>query len=241
MSRKPLHAKMLDFLGDLYKSLRFSFHHLQAKKRFGNYYFPYRSLHKGETANILANGPSLNAELKILQEENMRLENSLVVNYFSFSPLFFQIKPKYYCLADPLFFSESRYTESVYKLFMNLNNVSWKMELFVWIQGVDTIKKYVQNKNITIVGISTLQYEGFESKRNEFLKTGRAVPSFVNVTIMGLYVLLNRGYDTINLYGVDHTFLKEIVIDDENDLCVLNHHFYGDEFRKIIEIREGIK
>lgn len=239
MSKRPLHAKVLDFFGDLYKSLRFLFHHLQEKKRFGNYYFPYRPLHKGETAIILANGPSLNTEVEGLMKENFSLENSLVVNYFAFSSLFEQIKPKFYCLADPLFFTESRYTDNVHRLFSELNTVSWKMDLFVWIQGTDTIKKYVNNKNITIIGISTLRFEGFESQRYDYMKKGKAVPSYVNVTIMGLYVLLNLGYDTINLYGVDHSFLAGLCVNDDNKLCINDHHFYGSEKRAFAPKMDG--
>lgn len=239
MLKRPLHAKVLDFLCDLYKSLRFSFHHLQEKKRFGNYYFSYRPLHKGETANILANGPSLNSELKGLMTENSILNNFLVVNYFALSNLFEKLKPKFYCLADPLFFTEDRYSDNVYKLFSELNKISWKMDLFVWIQSVDTIKKYVNNKNINIIGVSTLQFEGFKSQRYDYMKNGKAVPSYVNVTIMGLYILLNLGYDTINLYGVDHSFLAGLCVNDDNRLCINDHHFYGSEKRVFAPKMDG--
>lgn len=239
MSRRPLHARFLDFFSDLYRSFRFSFHHLQEKKKFGDYYFAYRPLHKGESVNILANGPSLNNELEALMKENSSLKNSLVVNYFAFSSLFEQLEPQYYCLADPLFFTEDRYTENVYRLFAELNKVFWKMDLFVWIQGVETIKKYVKNENITINGVSTLQFEGFEAQRNNYLKMGKAVPSYVNVTIMGLYVLLNLGYDIINLYGVDHSFLAGLCVNDDNRLCINDHHFYGSEKREFAPKMDG--
>lgn len=239
MSKIPLHAKFFEFFGNLYKSLRFSFHHLQEKKRFGNYYFSYRPLHKGETANILANGPSLNIELADLMKGKSSLENSLVVNYFAFSYLFIKLEPKYYCLADPLFFTEELYTDNVYSLFSALNKVSWKMNLFVWIQGAETIKKYVHNENITIIGVSTLQFEGFEKQRYGYMKKGKAVPSYVNVTIMGLYVLLNLGYDTINLYGVDHSFLAGLCVNDDNRLCINDHHFYGSEKRVFAPKMDG--
>jgi len=241
MSKRPLHIRTMDVFSYIVASLRFAYHQRQEKKLYGDYFFSYTPLHKGESIRILANGPSLNKELEELISKNIDLSNSLVLNYFVSSDIFTKIKPRYYCLADPLFFTEENYTEKVHKLFEELNKVDWEITLFVWIQGVATINKYVQNKNITIKGISTLTYEGSESRRNEYYEKGIAVPSYVNVTIMGLYVLLNLGYSEICLYGVDHTFLKEIVIDDDNDLCILNQHFYGDEFRKYNEIRDGIK
>lgn len=238
MSRRRVHAKIENFILGTYDSMKFLYLFIKERRKY-NYFFPYRPLHKGETVNILANGPSLNVELEGLMKENSSLDNSLVVNFFVFSDLFFKIRPKYYCLADPLFFTENRYTENVLKLFAGLNKVSWQMELFVWIQGVDIIKKYINNDNIKIVGVSILRFKGFESKRYSSYKKGIAVPSYVNVTIMGLYVLLNLGYDTINLYGVDHSFLAGLCVNDDNRLCINDHHFYGSEKREFAPKMDG--
>ena len=228
MLRKPLHAKILDFFGDLYKSLRFSFHQLQEKKRFGDYYFPYRYLHRDETAIILANGPSLNTELEGLMKENSSLENSLVVNYFVESELFVQIKPKYYCLADPVFNIKECLTDRTKNTYKELNRlVSWPMTIFIWKGAEKMVSEFIDNSLIKIVGLSILRFEGFESKRYEYFKNGIAVPSYVNVTIMALYALLNLGYSTIYLYGVDHTFLTGVCVNERNRLCVIDKHFYG--------------
>ena len=47
---------------------------------------------------ILANGPSLKEVLPKLQMDK-------VLNFFGMEAVFTRIKPKHYCLADPMFFS----------------------------------------------------------------------------------------------------------------------------------------
>lgn len=230
MSKRPLHAKILNFFGEVYKSFRFSYHHLKERNTFGNYNFPYESLHKGETVYILANGPSLNEEIAVLLKNSPDLSNSLVVNFFAESDLFLQIKPRFYCLADPMFNVKEMMTEREGELFRSLNqSVNWSMTLFVWKKAEANIAKFITNPNITIKGLSILTFEGFESNRYKYYKRGVAVPSYVNVTIMALYALLNLGYSTIYLYGVDHSFLAGLGVNDDNRLCIVDKHFYGTE------------
>lgn len=230
MLRKPLHARILFFLGEAYKSFRFLYHYLQEKRRFGNYQFQYKSLHKGEIVNILANGPSLNEEIGVLLKNHTDLSNSLVVNFFVESDLFLQIKPKFYCLADPGYNVERLITQREIDTFNTLNcDVTWPMTLFVWKKGEKMISEYISNPNIKIVSLSILKFEGFEACRYKCYKKGIAVPSYVNVTIMALYALLNLGYSTIYLYGVDHSFLAGLGVNDNNRLCIVDKHFYGIE------------
>ena len=211
MLKRPFHARLLDYFGCAYKSLRFTFHHLQEKKKFGNYYFPYNPLHNGDTVNILANGPSLKEEIALLSDNHIYLSESVVVNFFVESNLFLQIRPKYYCLADPGFNLKCKQTEKTENVFKELNVlVCWPMTLFVWNSAVGMVKEYISNPNITIIGLSVLKFEGFEKDRYKYYKEGKAVPSYVNVTIMAIYSMLHLGYSTINLYGVDHTFLTNL-------------------------------
>lgn len=242
MSLINIYHNFILLFKECFGSFVFFMRKLRYQTQVGNYLFPYNASHKGQIVRVLANGPSLNDEIDDLINKKVDLSNSAVVNYFATTDYFLEIKPKYYFLADPLFFTESKYTDKVYNLFTTLNeSVTWDITLFVWKEGLDTIKKHINNKMIKIIGIGTITYDGFESKRNQYYKKGLAVPSYVNVTIMCIYVLLNMGYSTICLFGVDHSFLSSICTDDDNDLCVVDHHFYGDEYRKIIEVRNGVK
>ncbi len=219
----------LRFINYLFKSLLFVLYSIIEHKRFGNYHFPYREDFKGHSVFIFANGPSLNEEIDDLKRKGLDLSESLVVNFFANTDLFEQIKPKYYCLADPAFFVEPQKRSERINLLLNTINskVSWPMTVFVWKLGEQNMKKEFSNKSITIEPLSILRYEGFPKLRNILYKKGWAVPLYVNVTIMAIYALLNLGFDTIKLYGVDHSFLRDLCVNDDNQLCINDHHFYG--------------
>lgn len=228
MSKRPLHARFLDFFGGLYKSLRFSYHYIREKNKYGDYKYLYTETYKGKSVYILANGPSLINEIDSILSNGKILDDILVVNFFLESDYFKQIKPNYYCLADPCFNKREKLndrTKNVYKVLNIL--VDWPMTLFVWNQAVDMVTEYIHNPYIKIKGLPILRFEGFEENRYQFYKKGIAVPTYINVTIMALYALLNLGYSTIFLYGVDHTFLCNLVVGDDNILYVDDKHFYG--------------
>ena len=70
-----------------------------------------RKLHKsfsrrysGEVA-IVANGPSLREVLSKFQMDKFSDTDFNVLNFFGMEAVFTRIKPKHYCLADPMFFS----------------------------------------------------------------------------------------------------------------------------------------
>ena len=230
MSIRRLHSKIRGFVKNSYGWCKYSYLYMQEKRRFGNFYFPYRPLHKGEGVYILANGPSLKDEILELMETGMELQESLVVNFFVESDLFKKIRPKYYCLADPCFNKETLLKGRWKDVYVKLNKeVSWPMTLFVWKEAEFMVRGLIDNPMIRIETLSILLFSGFESKRLESYKKGTSVPSYVNVTIMALYVLLNLGYSKIYLYGVDHSFLAGLSVNDNNRLCMVDKHFYGVE------------
>lgn len=228
MLNKPLHAILQDIVKDVYASIKFIYRRCRERLRNGNYYFPYRTDNLGHSVFIFANGPSLNTELEGLMINNSTLENVLVVNFFVESDIFVQIKPRYYCLADPVFNIKECLTERTRNTYSVLNElVSWPMTIFVWKEAEDMVTEFIDNSLIKIVGLSILTFEGFEFNRYKYYKKGIAVPSYVNVTIMGLYAMLNLGYSTIYMYGVDHSFLAGLGVNNENRLCIKDVHFYG--------------
>ena len=178
MPKKPLHAKLLNSFGDIYKTLRFLYHHIQKKRKNGNYYYPFTETFKGRPIYILANGPSLNKDINELMSNDIILKESLVVNFFIESDLFMQIQPKYYCLADPVFNEENFLTERARAVYKKLDEVvCWPLTLFVWKDAVKMVSNIMSNSYINIVGLPTLRFEGFEKKRYKYFKKGIAGPT----------------------------------------------------------------
>lgn len=229
-----------DFFSSLYKSIRFSYHCHREHKLYGDYEFPYRDEMIGNKAFVLANGPSLSMEINALKnDEEFNKGIKFVLNFFASSELYSQVKPQYYCVADPIFFIEES-NDFGKKMVHAINeNTDWDIKLFVPYYGYNHLKKVLTNPHITIIPISSLIFEGFSSRKYLSYKKGLGVPSFVNVTIMIEYILLNLGCKDIRLYGVDHTFFEGLTVNDDNIPCIIDNHFYGKEFIPVYNSQGG--
>lgn len=205
---------------------------LLLKGGFGGRY-PYKKRYSGRMA-ILANGPSLK---EILPEIEVRKEfhdvEFTVMNFFAFDLTFEIIKPRFYCLADPMFIRSGhhRYKE-VKKLFNYLQEkVDWDMNLYIpkWF-GRKQFLHYssLTNPHIHIVTVNHALYESFECMRNWLYKKNFAMPVVGTVAQLGIYVAVNNGFEEIDLYGVDHNMISSLCVNDKNQLCSRITHFYED-------------
>lgn len=223
MSQRRIQVIIIDFITNTYKSIRYFYHLVLNRIKFGNQYLPYTNQNKKKSIYILANGPSLNSEMQVLQNDTLFLSSDImVVNFFYKSQYFEQLKPKYYCLADSGFYSTK------IEALSEINSlVTWDMKLIIPLEYYSKSKSYITNEFIQIEPLTTLKYEGFERYRFSQYKKGYSVFSFVNVVNMCLMYSLNMGYSYLYLYGVDHSFLQGLFVDDDNRLCVVNEHHYG--------------
>lgn len=228
---QKIHDRVILFLTSLYKFLRFIYHYTKRCIKYGSCRYPYHESNENDSIRVLATGPSLTKELEQLREQGVLYSDSLfVMNFFALTDIFIQLKPTRYCLADPGFYKDKIKVDRIMQLYSALNSVvDWQMSLYVPNISEKVAQSRVTNKNIKIIPISTLHFEGFESHRNFFYKKGWATPSFVNVLMMIEYVCLNEGFSKIYLYGADHTFLNGLVVGDDNILYVEDRHFYGTE------------
>ena len=220
-----------NLINSLYKYVRFNYHKYRERQQYGKYEFPYREELGNIRVYVLANGPSLKKDMADLLSDKKFLDSDkFVLNFFANSDYYTLLKPKYYCLADKGFFIDN-YTEGHTQTLEALNQkTNWQMSLYVPNRYYKIIRKIIVNPSISIVPLSTLQFEGFEKKRYYSYKKGIAVPCYVNVVIMIEYILLNMGCKDIWLYGVDHTFFTNMVVNEENHVGYSESHFYGEEF-----------
>lgn len=186
-----------------------------------------------KTAVVLANGPSLKKEIpKLNIAEEFNGVDFIVLNYFANQQVFFQIKPKHYCFADPMFFENTHRQQEAKSIFSILQNkVDWDMNIYVPSNRFKNFKIFsgVNNKYITIVKMNTTPYGGYKSFRNFFYKKGLAMPIPGTVANLAIFVALNSGFKEIRLYGVDHTFFDSLCVNEKNQLCNKESHFYGNK------------
>lgn len=185
---------------------------------------------------ILGNGPSLNQTVA----ESMPFlasRKKLAVNFAANTPLFLELKPEYYVLADPHFFQASD-NENVKKLWDTfLTKVDWEMTLFVPTRiknpHLDRLK---QNSHITVNRYNTTPIEGFKAFRNTVYRMGLGMPRPRNVLIPSIMLALNAGFRTVYVAGADHSWMKTLSVNDRNQVVSIQPHFYKDNEKETARV-----
>ncbi len=184
------------------------------------------------SAVILGNGPSLAEDLPRLIERREHLtKDVMAVNFFALDERFEAVRPAYYVLSDPMFFRDSAYRDRVAELYRALDEkVTWPMNLYVQYYNPERFdyRAALPNPNIRIIRFHTQLYRGFRSVEFWLFRRGLGSANFGTVVQVCEYIALLLGYKTLELYGVDHTLLDGLCVDDENRLCRADGHYYDD-------------
>lgn len=176
---------------------------------------------------IIGNGPSLK---KVDFSESKYLNcDFLCVNQFALDEKkFYDLKPKYYCMIDPVYFDDNdvEHKEMKRKLFDILNNVNWKLNIVTF----SCNKINFSNKNIRILNINNNLYKGnFFNLKYYLFKKNIACPVFQNVINAAIYFSITYKAKEIYLYGVENDWHRELYVDKKNNVIRKLKHFYGDE------------
>lgn len=168
---------------------------------------------------ILANGPSLKEEIANIDFKGKDIS---VLNDFYKSPWYKTLKPNYYVLADPMFFLNEDFFMSFIK------DINWDMYLYVpyyyW-NKMDILKK-MNHSYIKVIPYHSENYNGFMCLKNLLYKEGLSMPKVQNVLVASIFTGLNMGYKYIYLYGVDHSWTKTLGVNNNNEVCAVDSHFY---------------
>lgn len=178
---------------------------------------------------ILGNGPSLNDTLRDSRPE-LELADLMAVNFAANAPVFTDLKPEYYILADPHFFSGDS-DPNVVSLYSRLAAVDWPMTLYLPARaGVH--QAVSSNPSIRVERFNPVGAEGFHSVVHRLYDAGRAMPRPRNVLIAAIMTGLNAGYKTIYLTGADHSWPRTLSVDDDNTVVSVQPHFYADDSKE---------
>ena len=192
------------FLRNLYETA-FYFAVMAVKENFRNYVGRAGTVGAPKpSVLILGNGPSLAEDLpRLIARGEHTAKDVMAVNYFALDERFGTVRPAYYVLSDPMFFRDSVCRDRVAELYRTL-------------------------ANIRIVRFHTQVYRGFRGVEFWLYRHGLGSANFGTVVQVCEYVALLLGYKTLELYGVDHTLLDGLSVDDENRLCRADRHYYDD-------------
>lgn len=184
---------------------------------------------------ILANGPSL-ADTIRNNAARLRQSTCMAVNFAANAPVYFELKPRYYVMADPHFFTNTG-DENVARLYDNLRNTDWPMTLLVPRQYAPAARPHLQGSRI---GIMTFNFTGLEGPAwFERLCYSRrmGMPRPRNVLIPAIMCAMWLGYDDIKIAGADHSWLQSIWVDDHNHVVSVQPHFYKEDKKEEQRIR----
>ncbi len=182
---------------------------------------------EGRPLIILGNGPSLR---KVIDENLQSLSSAttMAVNFAANAQEFTSIRPDFYILADPHFFSAGGSDPNVEQLFKNLNElVEWPMTLYIptGIKGIDSL---VANPKIKVERFNFVGIEGYDWFENMSFKLGLGMPRPRNVLVPAIMVGILAGFTTIYLAGADHSWLATLSVTEDNQLVSIQPHFYKD-------------
>lgn len=185
---------------------------------------PLRGRAEGERLIIMANGPSL-ADTIAQSGDILKASPTMAVNFAAIAPEFGELKPRYYVLADPHFFS-GKDDINLEKLRKNLAETGWDMTLLVPVTfGKKARQLY---GNLDVATFNAVGIEGFTSICHAAFGIGAAMPRPRNVLIPSIMLGIALGYKEIVITGADHSWMKTLSVTDQNEVVSIQPHFYAD-------------
>ena len=143
--------------------------------------------------------------------------------------------PSHYVLADQLFFLENKMPVNVSSFYKTINQVDWLITFYVPLKYYSVFRSRVTNTNIKIKTFYRCPFLKYIPRRFEYYlyRIGLHAPTAQNVLIPSIFMMLNEGYEKIYLYGADHSWLSQMAVNDKNQVCLVDKHFYDEENPKL--------
>lgn len=184
---------------------------------------------EGDTLVILGNGPSLNDTIAEHGEVLARYP-LLAVNFAANAPQFRQLKPRYYLLADPHFFNRPD-DANVGRLLAALDSIDWPMTLFVPASVAEKSLPFT-NPLLAVRRFNAVGAEGYGWLTRWLFDRRLAMPRPRNVLIPSIMVGVWLGFKNIYITGADHSWLRTISVNDNNEVVSVQPHFYKEDDRE---------
>lgn len=192
---------------------------------------------EGDALIVMGNGPSLADSLREKAEVFERVP-LLAVNFAANTDEFFALRPRYYLMADPVFFNRGT-NDNVELLWKNIGRVDWKMTLFVPNGQVVKPMDRVDVRRFNFVGI-----EGAGWLRRFAYAHKLGMPRPRNVLIPSIMAGIWMGYKNIYITGADHSWTKTLDVNERNEVVSVQPHFYRDnaaEHRRVASVYKNIR
>ncbi len=192
---------------------------------------------------ILGNGPSLLKDIENIPVDILSNQQLFVVNFFAQTDLYSKLRPIYYLLVDPAFFTNDIDKQLQSKICALYNAIqtrtTWKITIFV----PETVFTYAKdlfghNDMIKITTFNNITVKKTFKKFDLWLHD-KQLATYGSQTVLNVatYLATYLGFKEINLLGVEHSWHKDYIINKDNSISMFDHHFYDEnETIKLVPI-----
>jgi len=195
---------------------------------------------------VMGNGPSLK-ELFLDNHINLLNYEICVVNDFALSETYEFLKPKYYVISDDLYWMDYGASNCLMwdrnKLFdILINKTDWELLFFI---PSEIFKKnffqkiFLNNSNIKVIPFNKYPFRGFNRIKYFLYRRNLSMPQIQNVLVAALFIGLNLEYKKLFLLGAENDWTKFIRVNDHNEVCTVNNHFYKTESMQLTPWNKG--
>ncbi len=197
----------------------------------------------GERLIIMGNGPSLADNIRN-DRDKLSQDKTLAVNFAANADEFTELKPNFYLLADPHFFIGWESDPNVGRLFKRFNDaVDWDMTLFVPVNrpssSLDITNPHIKVEHFNLVGI-----EGFQWFTSAAYSAGLGMPRPRNVLVPAIMLGILMGFKDIYIIGADHSWIKTLDVNENNEVVSIQPHFYKDnneEHSRVASVYKNVR
>jgi hypothetical protein len=180
---------------------------------------------------VLGNGPSLKTSIE--ENSDFLCSSELVcVNNFASTFAYEQLKPQNYVILDPAYYiaqQEDARADIKDTIEALCKKTNWDVTIFVTQQArkahyLNDLPK--RNPHIKIIYFNYTIFRSFKTIQHWFYRHNLGMPQSENVLVTCIYLMLNRGFKEIYLFGADHSWHEQLQISDDNVMMRRDEHFY---------------
>lgn len=187
-----------------------------------------------EQIDILANGPSLNNVLpNYIRKKNTGV---IVVNNFPNTSIYTELRPDILVLTAIEFFYPEDELYPIYvaqrgELFKSiLEKTDWNILIVCHPQSLQFFKEiFKTNSYISLYPINITPIEGNTKISHLIFDFRLGTPRPHNVLVPAIMYAIYANAKQINLYGVDHSWLSQLHVTNNNEALMSYRHFYNQE------------
>lgn len=188
---------------------------------------------------VMGNGPSLR---KTIEEHlpYLMARHRMAVNFAANAPEFFSLRPDFYILADPHFFTGNEKDANVAKLWNHLSAIDWDMTLFLPLRYKGHWREMVKMlpSNVKIKKFNLTPSDGRGWIIDKLTDWGLVMPRPRNVLIPAIMMAIREGFKKIEIVGADHSWLQSLWVDDKNRVVSVQPHFYKDNDKELDRVAQ---